>query len=574
LKRRELKLPALVSLLLCVATAAAADGIEAPHITVSHVDWDAAAATVSDHGSETAAQTFARLDAQTGKRFAGIAKSTVPVLLPIDIDTFRKDATDGNTDAVTSDKYFSNFKPSKFFLPGPAGYSATFFINPADAGIKTHYTKKPIEIEITGAAFTYDLDGPDHQEIFTPKGLEDLFPGIQRILREAHVRYVFQRFGVPYVVSIQCYDTRPSIKYLTCREADPIAERFLRALHTAGGTPATIAQPKFDLSRPQAVSGSFTYYGPGNLIPNTGWRKMPGRDDDHVYARIRFPIANAPAYVKSQSFMPWGDCYRSGRIGRMGKKDAIYRCKVNDIPLVFNEGAAVNFTYPWRDNFCELRDFIVGQCPGGHGHQGEDIRPANCVQIDPGSDRCQPYQHTVAAVHDGILWRTAGNLGLYIVVNTPNDFVRFRYLHMNPKMMDADGLLSGRLVSEGEIIGKVGTWGDYESGTSYHIHFNIQVFTKVGWVWVSPYMTLVTAYERLIGERGVELKPDDPAPPVPDKQPIVLQRPPVPAVIAAEATSSEKSAVAHAKSKSSKKTKEKHPRQRHRRHHRHHHDRD
>ena len=81
--------------------------------------------------------------------------------------------------------------------------------------------------------------------------------------------------------------------------------------------------------------------------------------------------------------------------------------------------------------------------------------------------------------------------------------------------MDADGLLNGRQVSEGEIIGKVATWGDYENGTSYHIHFNIQVFTKIGWVWVNPYMTLVAAYERLIGGRGTEIKPGEPAPPVP-----------------------------------------------------------
>ena len=73
--------------------------------------------------------------------------------------------------------------------------------------------------------------------------------------------------------------------------------------------------------------------------------------------------------------------------------------------------------------------------------------------------------------------------------------------------MDAEGLLNGKRVSEGEIIGKVATWGDYEKGTSYHIHFNIQVFTKIGWVWVNPYMTLVTAYERLIGGRGSEILP-------------------------------------------------------------------
>jgi len=28
--------------------------------------------------------------------------------------------------------------------------------------------------------------------------------------------------------------------------------------------------------------------------------------------------------------------------------------------------------------------------------------------------------------------------------------------------------------------------------------------TKYGWVFVNPYMTLVTAYERLLGERGTE----------------------------------------------------------------------
>ena len=151
-------------------------------------------------------------------------------------------------------------------------------------------------------------------------------------------------------------------------------------------------EPKFDLSRPAAQS-DFTYYSPGDLIENTGWHKMPGRADYHVYARMRFPIAYAPAYVKSQSFMPWGDCYHTGHVGRTGKKGAHYHCKLNDKPLVFDESAAENFTYPWRDNFCELRDFLVGQCPGGYGHQGEDIRPGNCVLNNAEADRCVPYQH-------------------------------------------------------------------------------------------------------------------------------------------------------------------------------------
>ena len=136
-------------------------------------------------------------------------------------------------------------------------------------------------------------------------------------------------------------------------------------------------------------------------------------------------------------------------------------------------------------------------------------------------------------MHDGVIRRLPGNLGAYIVVNTENEHVRFRYLHMNPKFMDADGLLNGRQVSEGEIIGKVATWGDFENGTSYHLHFNIQVFTAIGWVWVNPYMTLVAAYERLIGGRGTEIKPGEPAPPVPVKLPVILHPTPPPEVPAA-----------------------------------------
>ncbi len=41
-------------------------------------------------------------------------------------------------------------------------------------------------------------------------------------------------------------------------------------------------------------------------------------------------------------------------------------------------------------------------------------------------------------------------------------------------------------------------------------------------MWVNPYMTLVAAYERLIGGRGTEIKPGEPAPPVPVKLPVIL----------------------------------------------------
>ena len=89
-------------------------------------------------------------------------------------------------------------------------------------------------------------------------------------------------------------------------------------------------------------------------------------------------------------------------------------------------------------------------------------------------------------------------------VNTRTEHIRFRYMHMSPSAMDADGLLNGRQVTEGDKIGVVSNYLDHPNGTTRHLHFDVQVFTRDGWIWVSPYVTLVSAYERLIHGRGRE----------------------------------------------------------------------
>jgi hypothetical protein len=48
----------------------------------------------------------------------------------------------------------------------------------------------------------------------------------------------------------------------------------------------------------------------------------------------------------------------------------------------------------------------------------------------------------------------------------------------------------------------VSNYMDRAAGTSTHLHFDIQVFTRDGWVWVNPYTTLIASYEHLIGARG------------------------------------------------------------------------
>lgn len=503
--------------------------MKAPHITPAQVDWQAAAAAITAEPDAPPAQAFTKLNAAAGLRFSDIAKSPVPVLLPFDIDGFVKTVAgpeQPNT-PETADRFVQGgFHASHFFLAGPAGYDTAFSLKTAEVPeLSDIRYRDPVYVVLSGFRMLYQLDGPPLPEGEPVKELEAEFPGIRRILHESYVRYSFERYGVTYVAAIYCQDRRPRPRILTCRQADRIAIRFLHALKVAGGTPQaephTVAPLRLD--RPEHVAPEFTFYSPGFLIPGTGLKTdLPGRADYTVYARLRFPLKEAPDFANSQSFNNWGDCDFTGRSPRrLGKKGMAYSCKVNGLPLTFDESAGANYSYPWRDNFCEHRHFFVGQCPGGEGHQGQDIRPGYCKQYNAGADRCQPYQHEVVAVHDGTILRMRKLEAVYLFVNTPNTHMRVRYMHMNPNQLDADGVISGTQVHEGDMLGKVGNYNEHERGTTYHLHFDMQVPTKVGWVFVNPYMTLVSTYEHLIGARGTEIKQGDPVPPLASIPPVI-----------------------------------------------------
>jgi hypothetical protein len=288
-------------------------------------------------------------------------------------------------------------------------------------------------------------------------------------------------------VSIQCLDSTPRARRLACREAYPVAERFLKALRIAGGLPQ---RPRVDIpaeiaERPVARSPDFTYHPAGDIIARSGFRKQSGRADFTAYSQIRFPLEKTPAFAHSQSFR---------------------NRKSRDRPL--DEPVGGNTSYPWQDNFCEARGFGVGQCASGFGHQGQDLRPAPCSPPGEGADACDPRQRAVVAVRDGVVIRGPKHQAATLQINTRNEHIRFRYMHMNPAAMDADGILNGRSMGEGEKIGVVSNYLDHPNGTSRHLHFDVQVFTPDGWLWVNPYTTLVSAYERLIRGRGREIGPD------------------------------------------------------------------
>jgi hypothetical protein len=503
-----------------IAASARADDFLRPRLLPVDPDWaqvSAAADAIDALTPRAEAPKGSKLDALNGaldEYFPKIASSAVPVLLPFDAQTYLHDRVRG--EAKPRDAYLSGFQSTQFFLPGPSGYDAVFALRPGSISeLSDIRYLDPIYVEISGFAFTYDLLAPKAAIESVPRDLVGDFPDIRRVILESHVRYTFTRYGVPYAVSIQCYDAAPRPRRLSCKYADRVAARALRALRLAGGRPLGEGKSPAPrkIARPDSISPDFTYYGPGKLIPNTGTKNNDGDVDYTVYAKIRYPMAQAPSFANSQSFMNWGDCDQTGRVPNPGgRKGRVYRCRVNDKPLVFDESAPENYSYPWRDNFCEHRYFFVGQCGAGLGHQGQDIRPGSCHLHNDGADRCEPYHHDVVAVRDGMLLRAPKQEGLFLVANGENERVRFRYMHMNPNRMDEDGMLSGRRVTEGETIGKVGNYNRKENGTTYHLHFEAMVPTRDGWVRVNPYMTLVSAYERLIGGRGREIKDTEPDP--------------------------------------------------------------
>jgi hypothetical protein len=503
-------------LLLAGTAGLAADEFRTPAISAVRVDWRAALdqfrSEINTQPAVAPAFTFTgrrrlppfdpratpalvQLNAVTSPIFTGIGRSPVPVLLPFDTAAFLDAGLNGAPAGLSLSRYQADFRPVDLFDAGPGGYDAMFSLEPgagAGDGMPPRTFVRPVEVQITGSILIYDINDPLGGKGEPVKALAALFPDLRRFIREGYVRYAFTRFGVPYVVSIQCLDSTPRERRLACREAYPVAERFLKALRVAGGQPA---RPRMDIpqataERPAERSPDFSYRPSGDIIANSGFRKQGGHADFNAYSQIRFPLEKTPAFVHSQSF-------RNRRS--------------SDKPV--DELVGGTTSYPWQDNFCEARSFGVGQCPGGFGHQGEDIRPAPCSTGTEGSDRCDPKQQAVVAVRDGVVIRSLKQQAATLQINTRNEHIRFRYMHMNPAAMDADGVLNGRHVNEAERIGVVSNYLDHPNGTSRHLHFDVQVFTRDGWLWVNPYVTVVSAYERLIRGRGREIGPESAASP-------------------------------------------------------------
>ena len=218
---------------------------------------------------------------------------------------------------------------------------------------------------------------------------------------------------------------------------------------------------------------------------------------------MRFPLKCAPAYPNSQVYFPAGQD-----------------------PGGFCEDW--HYQYPWHDNFCEKRPGADNQtswmCPSyADIHQGQDIR-ANTICSNRGTDadtgtyyrspddHLYKTKYQIVAVDDGVI-SYVGSFSVYLdVLHDGQPERKYTYLHMNmDEVKNVYHIAAGVTVTKGQVIGTLSnqfhvdktTGKPIADDTTPHLHFEIQTSASgtdghSHFTWVSPYMTLVTAYQKLL----------------------------------------------------------------------------
>lgn len=194
---------------------------------------------------------------------------------------------------------------------------------------------------------------------------------------------------------------------------------------------------------------------PGDLIPGSG---RGSADATVLYPNMRFPIEDGPAFAGSQLYGV------GGLKGRDGDS-----CDDQ------------NYSFPWRDNFCELRKSDLALCDSG-GHQGQDLRPATC----------RANHYWAVATEDGVI----AQIGRFGVTLQTAQGTLYRYVHLNTADLAVHEL---QRVKRGDRIGKISNnWVDK---LPIHLHFDIKDSVRIGddvrATFVPPYSSLVHAYQAM-----------------------------------------------------------------------------
>lgn len=213
-------------------------------------------------------------------------------------------------------------------------------------------------------------------------------------------------------------------------------------------------------STPLAQQVDFSYHAPGDIERDQGrvgdrWIYLP---------EIHFPLKEAPSFLNSQVYGPGGYQGPGG-----------------------SQCATTNYSMPWRDNYCEKRQWAMPLCPTGKGHQGVDIRPSSC-------DKNKWY---VVATEDGRIARVTPNTTIYL---RGDSGTMYRYMHTAP---DSISVVAGQTVRKGQELAKVSNIMGGVPNTTIHLHLDAKQVISTGGgaqsMYVPPYASLVAAFRRLVG---------------------------------------------------------------------------
>ena len=457
---------------------------------------------------------LAHLNTLVAELYPGVATIPIPVLAPVNTEHLSARIRASQYRRHTRQSLLSASIEKLSLLPGLSGYDALVTISsPVLRDLTIPEALRP-QLHIAGTVLTYG-NGAEGEIV---DGMQELYPGLRRLLGDDEATYTFRKYGVPYFINLACLNGPPKPKALTCTQADAVVRIVLRDLHLIGGGPIAIkSRTAPNVSQPTAISPDFQYFRPGNLLEGTSESGQGGAPNSGLYGEdLQFPIKAPPAYANSQVFMHWGNCLSTpGSTDKMhflpkqaGDEFDRYKCKQNpNLELLKFEGQGQNYSYPWRDTYCEARGTKgTVECPTKKGHAGQDIRPSNCVKDVKDKSRCSIDRFEVVAVAKGsALWKTGEHENhVKFVADDGNNKLYYMYLHMSPKALKDAKLKKGELVKKkrGEKIGMVGNFEKAKAGgTTAHLHFEIRRGDNIGDP-VSPYLTLIRAYERLIKAKG------------------------------------------------------------------------
>src|SRR6478752_789535 len=202
---------AVFCLLAAGLTGAAAEEFRTPSISAVRVEWRPVVDQLrTEIGTRPAIASRFTFAGQRRVPASDPRATPVLVLLPFDTADYLEDQTDGTP--LPLSRYQADFSRADLFHAGAAGYDAVFSLQPGAGGSRIF--AKPVEVQITGSMLIYDLADPQGGRGEPVKALAAQFPDMRRFIREGYVRYAFTRFGVPYVVSIQCLDSAPRARRL------------------------------------------------------------------------------------------------------------------------------------------------------------------------------------------------------------------------------------------------------------------------------------------------------------------------------------------------------------------------